>query len=292
MRDLADAHDCVYATAGWQDADERAIGVLLDRGWTPLIVSVGRDVPDLTSLAAAVSAKVPSGGLVVATAAVLPALGGLGREVVDVAPSVDLEAHPFHAPWIDAFLLGVPPHAHLVLSLRAHRPDTRIHDVIDAFARIPRRNDVHEDFPDPYLIIGHTGPGTDALRRAVREAGVRDRTRIIGSVPSADLVPLLGRGACFVTVSGVDEVPVSVLQAMACGTPVIAGDVPAMRDWVEDGVTGFLVPVGDAPALSDVIGRVVATYPTEVVLRARRQVEERADWSREADRLIERLPTR
>jgi D-inositol-3-phosphate glycosyltransferase len=41
----------------------------------------------------------------------------------------------------------------------------------------------------------------------------------------------------------------TVLEANACGTPVIATDVPGLRDAVKDGVTGVLVPFGDAPAL-------------------------------------------
>jgi glycosyltransferase involved in cell wall biosynthesis len=202
-----------------------------------------------------------------------------------VRPSVDLDAFPFHAPWIDAFLLGVPPHAHLVLSLRSHRPDTRVGDVVEAFASIPRRVDIHEDFPDPYLIVGHAGPLTADLQRLVDERRVANRTRFLGTVPPADLVPLLGRGSCYVTASAVDACPASLLQAMACGTPVIAAATPAVLEWVEDEVTGYTFPPGDVTALAAVMSMVMADYPTEVVQRARARVEERADWASEAARL-------
>jgi glycosyltransferase involved in cell wall biosynthesis len=205
---------------------------------------------------------------------------------------VDLTAFPFHAPWIDAFLLGVPPHAHLVLSLRAHRADTRVADIVEAFARIPRRFDVHEDFPDPYLLIGHDGPDTEVLRQVVTARGVADRTRFLGPVPAEDLVPLLGRGACYVTASAVDACPSSLLQAMACGTPVIAAATPAIEEWVVPGVTGFTFPAGDVDALRAVMSNVIETYPTEVVLRARARVEERGSWAVEADRLARVLGSR
>lgn len=289
MTEPADAYDCVYATGLWQDADERAMGLLLDLGWRPIIVSLGRDVPDAPTLRAVVGESARGGLPVIASASLGNTLTGVDVRLVSIAPSVDLEAFPFHAPWIDAFLLGVPPHAHLVLSLRAHRPESHIEDIVAAFAQVERRTDVHEDFPDPHLLIGHAGPETDALQDAVRAAGVADRTRFLGMIPSTDLVPLLGRGSCFVTASTEDVLPSSVLQAMACGTPVIAVETPAVAQWIEDGVTGYLVPAGDVDALADVLRRTLATYPTDLVLRARARVEERADWTREAARLTAAL---
>lgn len=198
---------------------------------------------------------------------------------------VDLQRFPFHAPWIDAFRLGVPPHAHLVLSLRAHEPIYRVGDIVEAFARLERRPGLHEDFPDPYLIIGHSGSLTDALRRRVRELGVADRTRFIGTVAEDDLVPLLGRAACYVTASEVDGTSVTLLQAMACGTPVLASATPGNLDWVDDGVTGFTFPTGDIDALAVLMDSVNHRYPLSVVEHARARVERDADWHRNLARL-------
>jgi glycosyltransferase involved in cell wall biosynthesis len=198
---------------------------------------------------------------------------------------VDLATFAFHGPWIDAFRLGVPPHAHLVLSLRAHEPQYRIDDIVDAFASIPRRPGLHEDFPDPYLIIGHSGSGTPELRERADHLGVSFRVRFVDSVPEHDLVHLLGRAACYVTAAEVDGTSVTLLQAMACGTPVIASDIPGNRAWIEDGVTGFLFPTGDTAALATLIDRVCHRYPTEVTERARALVEREADWHANLPRL-------
>lgn len=333
-------HDCVYVTRGWGVHDERWVSALLETGWTPFVISLGRDVADALELREAVEAAAAGGVPVLAGPldSVVPALLDLDVVVVGLSWGYDLtEAHErgdslawlarlaglvvdsrwnlelaceagveldritylpwgvdldtfaFHGPWIDAFLLGVPPHAPLVVSLRAHEPIYRVDDVIRAFAQVPRRLDVHEDFPDPYLIIGHEGSLTEELRALVRSLGIADRVRFIGRVMEGDLVPLLGRAACYVSASQVDGTSVTLLQAMACGTPVIVSATPGNLDWVRDGETGFTFPTGDVGALTDALIRVTARYPIAVVERARHEVQERADWHANLPRLAHAL---
>ena len=227
-------------------------------------------------------------GLIVdsaANAALARAAGVAEARITFLPWGVDLGLFAFHGPWIDAFLLGVPPHAPLVLSLRAHEPLYRVEDIVDAFARVERHPEAHEDFPDPYLLIGHAGSGTTQLRARVRELGIAPRVRFLGSVPEGDLVPLLGRAACYVTAAEVDGTSVTLLQAMACGTPVIASATPGNLGWIEDGVTGFTFPTRDVAALAARLQRVLDQYPTEVVLRARALVEREADWHANLPRL-------
>lgn len=336
----ASDHDCVYVTRGWGVHDERWVSALLETGWTPFVISLGRDVADALELREAVQAAAAGGVPVLAGPldSVVPALLDLDLAVVGLSWGYDLtEAHErgdslvwltrlaglivdsrwnlerayeagvdpdriaylpwgvdldtfaFHGPWIDAFLLGVPPHAPLVVSLRAHEPIYRVEDVVRAFAQVPRRLDVHEDFPDPYLIIGHEGSLTEELRELVRTLGIADRVRFIGRVTEGDLVPLLGRAACYVSASQVDGTSVTLLQAMACGTPVIVSATPGNLDWVRDGETGFTFPTGDVAALADVLIRVTARYPIAVVERARQEVQERADWHANLPRLAQAL---
>ena len=251
-------------------------------------LSWGYDLHDLDAADADVFWIAGLDGLVVDSDAnrAIAAQAGLAPDRITFLPwGVDLAQFPFHAPWIDAFQLGVPPHAHLVLSLRAHEEIYRVGDIIEAFARVPRRPGLHEDFPDAYLIIGHSGSLTDRLKQRVRELGIANRTRFIGSVPEHDLVPLLGRAACYVTASEVDGTSVTLLQAMACGTPVIASTTPGNLGWIEDGVTGFTFTTGDIDALAVLMDRVNHSYPTEVVERARTLVERDADWHANLPRL-------
>lgn len=331
-------HDCVYVTRGWGVHDERWVAALLETGWTPFVISLGRDVEDALELREAVEAAAAGGVPVLAGPldSVVPALldldvavvglswgydlteahqrgdalgwlsrlaglivdsrwnleiareAGVDPDRVTYLPwGVDLDTFAFHGPWIDAFLLGVPPHAPLVVSLRAHEPIYHVDDIVRAFAQVPRRLDVHEDFPDPYLIIGHEGSLTEELKELVRSLGIADRVRFIGRVRETDLVPLLGRAACYVSASQVDGTSVTLLQAMACGTPVIVSATPGNLDWVRDGDTGFTFPTGDVRALADLLIQVTARYPIAVVERARHEVQERADWQANLPRLAQ-----
>ena len=345
MRLEAAGHDCVYATSGWGIHDERWVAALLEIGFAPHVVSLGRDAADALELREAVLAAATVGdrpapvlagplhsvaaalvdlpipvvglswgydlsdldrdgadltwltrlhGLIIDSEAnrVIAQAAGVEADHLTFLPwGVDLAAFPFHAPWIDAFELGVPPHAPLVLSLRAHEPIYRVADIIRAFAEVPRRHDIHEDFPDPHLIIGHQGSLTEQLQALVRELGVEHRTRFVGTVSESDLVPLLGRASCYVTASEVDGTSVTLLQAMACGTPVIASDTPGNRGWVEEGVTGLLFPVGDVQSLASCLTNVTARYPQEIVDRARHRVERDGDWRANLGRLAGALRT-
>ncbi len=265
---------------------------LADLGLPIVGLSWGYDLSDLDAQGSDLTWLTSLQGLIVDSEAnrQIARRAGVKDEAITFLPwGIDLQQFPFHAPWIDAFQLGVPPHAPLVLSLRAHEPIYRVADIIRAFAKVPRRGDVHEDFPDPYLIIGHSGSLTNELKALVKELDIQNRTRFIGSVPEHDLVPLLGRSSCYVTASQVDGTSVTLLQAMACGTPVVASDTPGNRGWVENGVTGYRFPTGDVDALAEVLIDVTAHYPQVMVENARRLVEREADWHANLARLASAL---
>jgi len=54
-----------------------------------------------------------------------------------------------------------------------------------------------------------------------------------------------------------DGTPVAVLEAMACGLPVVASDLPSLREWITDGQNGFLVPCQDAPTLAQAVLKLI-----------------------------------
>jgi glycosyltransferase involved in cell wall biosynthesis len=110
--------------------------------------------------------------------------------------------------------------------------------------------------PSAELIIAG-GPDRDALRddmayrRLAKLADFLDlsgRVFFAGHVARADLPPLLRSANLLVNVSEYDPAAMTSIQAMACGTPVIASAVGGQADAVVDGTTGILVPPGH-PAL-------------------------------------------
>jgi glycosyltransferase involved in cell wall biosynthesis len=72
-----------------------------------------------------------------------------------------------------------------------------------------------------------------------------------------------------------EGMPLSLAEAGACGRPLVATDVPGCREIVQDGVNGFLVPVRDAAALVDVLGKLIAdaALRQEMGRRGRERVE-------------------
>ena len=77
-----------------------------------------------------------------------------------------------------------------------------------------------------------------------------------GQVPF-DMMPIYYCAAdVMVSIASNDSLPNCMLEAMACGIPVIMGDIPQIREWVNDGVNGFLVPPRDPIALSESILKV------------------------------------
>jgi glycosyltransferase involved in cell wall biosynthesis len=65
-----------------------------------------------------------------------------------------------------------------------------------------------------------------------------------------DVAVLLAASDVFVLPTHQDLLPTVVAEAMGSGLPVVASDVGGLRDMVDDGVTGYLYPAGDVPALT------------------------------------------
>lgn len=100
------------------------------------------------------------------------------------------------------------------------------------------------------------GPDLETARSFAREAGVADRVRFLGV--RDDVAALLARSDAFVLSSHWEGFPLSTLEAMRAGLPVIVSDVGGAAEAVVDGVTGFVVPPRDPGALRDRLRKLVA----------------------------------
>jgi glycosyltransferase involved in cell wall biosynthesis len=130
--------------------------------------------------------------------------------------------------------------------------------------------------PFSALIVG-SGP-----RRADVEAEIR-RLRLGASVqvcgPRSDVPDLLAGADVFALASQSEGGPISILEAMAAGLPVIASDVGGVGEIVDDGVTGLLVTPGDPDALAAALQRVLddAELRRRLGAAGRRRAAERFD---------------
>jgi glycosyltransferase involved in cell wall biosynthesis len=161
------------------------------------------------------------------------------------------------------------------------------HILLDAAARL--------SFPFRLRIVGE-GPERARLDAAVADHGLSERVELIGAVTHAELRVEYGAADIVVAPSLADGtgdrdgLPNVVLEAMACGLPVIGGDVGAMASAL-DGETGLLVPPGDAASLAEAL-ELLARQPAlraRIGRAARSRVERDFDLERCAERFVLRL---
>jgi glycosyltransferase involved in cell wall biosynthesis len=103
--------------------------------------------------------------------------------------------------------------------------------------------------PDVRLVCAGEGDRAGVARVAER-LGIGDMVKFTGWVGPSGKRALLESAAAFVLPGGAEGLPVSLLEAMAAGVPVIASPAGAVAEVVVDGVSGLLFAPGDAAALS------------------------------------------
>ena len=106
-------------------------------------------------------------------------------------------------------------------------------------------------------IVG-TGDGLPKARSLARELGIGENVDFPGFVGEDEKIRLLQCAHVCVQPSEKEGWGLTVIEANACGTPVIAADAPGLRDSVCDGETGILVPVGDDGVLADALTKILS----------------------------------
>jgi glycosyltransferase involved in cell wall biosynthesis len=119
------------------------------------------------------------------------------------------------------------------------------------------------DVPDAVFVIAGEGPERAALEAQASSLGIAHRVRFLGH--RRDVPALLAIADLFVLPSLWEGLPLSVLEAMAAGVPVVATRIGGTDELVRDGETGTLAPPENGPALADAIRSVL--YDRERALR-------------------------
>ena len=151
--------------------------------------------------------------------------------------------------------------------------------LVDAAALLPPGLDV---------TIAGDGPDLGALRARVDAAGLADRVRFAGRLPSGELHELMRASAVVVAPSRwYENQPMVVLEAFGCARPVVASDLGGMPELVADGVTGRLVAHDDPAALAVALTELAAdpARAHEMGLAARRGAVDRFATDRHLQRL-------
>ena len=188
--------------------------------------------------------------------AVCAALGELGlaagvpeSRVTVVANGVDCATFKPLPRALAKVRLGLPPEARVLCSVGGLVPRKGFHRVIRLLPQLLAR------FPTlHYVIAGGGGPEGDWGARLVEEAqaqGVTQRVHFLGALPPRELRLPLSAADALVLPSSNEGWANVLLEAMACGTPVVASDVGGSREVVASPALGYVFPVADDDALCD-----------------------------------------
>lgn len=187
--------------------------------------------------------------------------------------------------------LGIPPNSKVVICTRRLEP---LYDVESLVKAIPY---VAENNPNvDFLILGN-GTQKKRLRQMASQLKIEKYVSFISEVPHEQVADFLANSDLYVSTSLSDSTSVSLLEAMASQLPVIVTDIEGNREWVENGVNGFIVPTRKPDALAEKILQLLKNDEAtkKFGFANRRIVEKRASYEEEMSKMeeiYERLETK
>jgi glycosyltransferase involved in cell wall biosynthesis len=143
------------------------------------------------------------------------------------------------------FRFSGPNAAGPVVTVARLSPEKDVANLVRATALVAQRA------PEMRVEVAGGGPCQEGLKRLAADLGVVDRITFTDEL--RDVAAVLARARMFVLPSLSEGTPLTVLEAMACGLPVVATRVGGIPDVVIEGETGLLVPAADPPALAEAV---------------------------------------
>jgi glycosyltransferase involved in cell wall biosynthesis len=146
---------------------------------------------------------------------------------------------------------------------------------------------VRRAVPTTCMTIAGEGPQLRALQRLAEELGVAAAIRFCGRVDNARMPALYAGASASINPSLADNMPISVLESLASGVPVVSTDVGGVKHLVEHEHTALLVPPGDAGAMAQAVLRLLRDRDLAVRLRANGlEAVRRFDWDSVGPQLL------
>lgn len=156
------------------------------------------------------------------------------------------------------------------------------HEIYDPSLAIEVVARIRSEFPG--LHLGMFGPdkdgSADRIRRMIAERSLAGVVTVHGQVAKPDVPSALSAADIFLNTTTIDNTPVSVLEAMACGLCVVSTNVGGIPYLLTHEHDALLVPPGDAPAMAAAVRRILSEPGlAERLSRNARATAERHDWS-------------
>lgn len=179
--------------------------------------------------------------LVVQTSALIPWASAVmfGRDRVYVVPNPSRDMERF----------ACDPEAAVIVAVGRLVPGKAFDLLLQAFA------DIAAEFPGWRLVIAGDGPERNRLSSLARAQGIHDRVTLAGWI--AEPGEVLASASLFVMSSRYEGFPNALLEAMACGLPVISTAYAGSAELIRDGIDGVLVQVDSRADLAQAMRRVI-----------------------------------
>ncbi len=197
----------------------------------------------------------------------------LGKAGIDVVcPGVDIEC----------MNVGKKSENPMVLYLGRLKAYKSIDVLIGAFKTILQKE------PKAVLVIAGSGEEDHNLINLVKKMDFnKEQVVFAGKISDKEKIKLLQKAWVLVNPSMMEGWSIVIIEANACGTPVIASDVSGLRDSVKDSVTGYLVRYGDVDLFAERLLRIIRNKELREKLSANARIwAENFDWNKSGDKFF------
>ena len=170
----------------------------------------------------------------------------------------------------------------VVINIRGFKPIYNIECFISAIPIILK------ECPDTKFIISGMGYNEEKIKQLVSDFGISNSIHFVGWIPHDTLATYLASSDIYVSTSLSDGgASVSMLEAMACGLPVVVTEGGDNREWITDGKNGYIIPQNNPEILAEKVIQLLLKENLRVQFgdNSKRLIEENADYYKEMNKM-------
>ena len=171
------------------------------------------------------------------------------------------------------------PEVSRILSVARLAPEKGFRYLLEAFSSVAKNS------PAVQLRLAGDGPMRSELQEHARLLGIAERVVFLGSATEVEIRNELAAADIFVLPSLAEGLPVSLMEAMSVGVPVIASNVAAVGELIDDGHSGRLVPPTDSGSLERALSELLNSHEKRIAFARAGRIKIEAEFELEQETL-------